>query len=153
MQVGRKFNYCSLLAQDLSQKLKRKVEVLNFGVASYSIAQDYLRYESLAKKFAPDLVILSFRAEETVRLLPYPTDQLMAVRPVFFANPDGSLIYDNTCVRNFLSSNVGKRIQKTYWLRRNSFTHLGSDRQYGPDFSPASLHPCYRQDPYRPNNQ
>src|ERR1700679_749440 len=89
-QVDRQSNYCSLLASDLSQRLKRKVEVLNFGVENYSIAQDYLRYQELAKKFAPDLVILSCRVEEVVKLLPYPPNVLTAVRPVYFCAADGS---------------------------------------------------------------
>jgi hypothetical protein len=120
VQVDRQRNYISLLAQDLSRRLKRKVEVLNFGVANYSIAQDYLRYLTLAQKFAPDLVILGFRVEEVAKLLPEPTSKLASVRPVFFPGPDGKLTYDNTCVRCFLNSNEGKRIQNTYWLRRYS---------------------------------
>jgi len=120
IQVDRKANYCSLLAADLSKKLNKKVEVLNFGVANYSIAQDYLRYQNLARKFAPDLVILGFRVEEVVKLLPEPTNKLMSVRPVFFPGKDGKLLYDNTCVRNFFGTPEGKRINNTYWLRRNS---------------------------------
>ncbi|MBS1989148.1 MAG: SGNH/GDSL hydrolase family protein [Cyanobacteria bacterium SZAS LIN-3] len=121
IQVDRKKNYCSLLARDLSKKLGRPVQVLNFGVANYSIAQDYLRYQNLARKFSPDLVILGFRVEEVAKLLPEPTNKLMSVRPVFFPKGDGhSLVYDNTCVRNFFNCSEGKRIVNTYWLRRHS---------------------------------
>ena len=120
IQVDRSQNYCSLLAKELSQKLHRPVQVLNFGVANYSIAQDYLRYQNLARQFKPDLVILGFRVEEVAKLLPEPTKKLMSVRPVFFPKADGSLQYDNTCVRNFFSCAEGKRIVNTYWLRRNS---------------------------------
>jgi hypothetical protein len=120
LQVDRQANYCSLLAKDLTERLGRRVEVLNFGVANYSIAQDYLRYQNLAKNFAPDLVIQGFRVEEVVKLLPEPTIKLASVRPVLFPGADGNLIYDNLCVRNYLSSAEGKRMQKTYWLRRNS---------------------------------
>jgi len=120
IQVDRQKNYCNLLAADLSKKLHRPVQVLNFGVANYSIAQDFLRYQNLARKFSPDLVILGFRVEEVAKLLPEPTNKLMSVRPVFFPKADGSLQYDNTCVRNFFGCAEGKRIVNSYWLRRYS---------------------------------
>jgi hypothetical protein len=119
-QVARQDNYMNILARTLSQKLGRKVEILNFGVANYSVAQDYLRYQSLARKFAPDLVILGFRVEEISKLLPEPTTNIMSVRPVFFPGPDGKPVYDNSCVKSFFISKAGQRMRNTAWLRRNS---------------------------------
>ena len=98
LQVPRPANYLSLLAKNLSAKLGRPVEVLNFGVSNYSIAQDYLRYQSLAKQFKPDLVIQAFRVEEISKLLPLETQALLFVKPVFFVGEKGQLVYDNTCV-------------------------------------------------------
>lgn len=119
-QVHREHNYMSTLAGALSKRLGQKVEVLNFGVANYSVAQDYLRYQGLARKFAPDLVILGFRVEEVSKLLPEPTTNIMSVRPVFFPGADGQPVYDNSCVKSFFLSRVGQRMQNTAWLRRYS---------------------------------
>jgi hypothetical protein len=119
-QVDRQDNYMATLGRALSKKLGQKVEVLNFGVANYSVAQDYLRYQTLARKFAPDLVVLGFRVEEVSKLLPEPTSNIMSVRPVFFPGADGKPVYDNSCVKSFLLSKAGQRMQKTDWLRRNS---------------------------------
>jgi lysophospholipase L1-like esterase len=120
LQVARDKNFMQILAQDLGEKLHKKVQVLNFGVSGYSVAQDYLRYKTLAKQFKPDLVIQSFRVEESDKLLPRETRYLSLVRPVFFVGPHGELVYDDTNVRSFLQSSSGKNMVKNEWLRRNS---------------------------------
>jgi hypothetical protein len=120
LQLSRKANYLSLLGKELSQRLGKKVEVLNFGVSNYSVAQDYVRYQTVAKQFKPDLVIQVFRVEEISKLLPMETQSLPFVHPVFFVSPIGQLVYDNTCVRQFFNSKVGKRMLATQWLRANS---------------------------------
>ncbi len=120
LQVPRPANYLSLTAKQLTARLHRQVEVLNFGVSNYSVAQDYLRYQTVAKQFKPDLVIQVFRVEEIGKLLPMETQSLLFVRPVFFVGEKGQLVYDNTCVRQFFKSKVGKRMLATQWLRANS---------------------------------
>ncbi|MBS1989146.1 MAG: hypothetical protein JSS83_01440 [Cyanobacteria bacterium SZAS LIN-3] len=120
LQVPREANYPSLLARDLSAKLGREVQVLNFGVSNYSVAQDYLRYQTLAKQFKPDMVIQVFRVEEIGKLLPMETQSLLFVRPVLFPGPNNDVVYDNTCVRQFFAGKEGRRLLATQWLRANS---------------------------------
>lgn len=122
LQVPRAENYCSLLAEKLAEKLGQPVQVLNFGVSNYSLAQDYLRYQTLAKNFHPDLVIVAYRVGETEKVLPDSTQSLAFVRPMLFPQEDGSLKYDNTAVTNFSKSKEGKRIAGTHYLRENSRT-------------------------------
>jgi hypothetical protein len=120
LQVPRQANYLNEVGEALSKRLGRPVEVLNFGVSNYSVAQDYLRYQTLAKQFKPDMVIQVFRCEEISKLLPMETQSLLFVRPVFFPGAADSLVYDNTCVRQFFQSKEGKRLRNTQWLRANS---------------------------------
>jgi hypothetical protein len=120
LQVPRAANYLNLVGKQLSTKLGRPVEVLNFGVSNYSVAQDYLRYQTVAKQFKPDLVIQVFRVEEIGKLLPMETQALLFVRPVFFVGEQGQLVYDNTCVREYFKTKEGRRILTTNWLRGNS---------------------------------
>ncbi len=120
LQVPRELNYCSLLAKNLSQKLGKPVEVLNFGVSNYSIAQDYLRYQNLGKSFQPDLVIVAYRVGETEKVLPDSRPSLAFVRPILFPREDGTLKYDNTTVSNFYRSKEGKRLTNTHFLREYS---------------------------------
>lgn len=119
LQVPREQNYCSLLAEKLSTKLGKQVQVLNFGVSNYSLAQDYLRYQTLAKNFKPDLVIIAYRVGETEKVLPDSTQSLAFVRPMLFPQADGTLKYDNNVVANFAKSKEGKRITSTNFLREN----------------------------------
>ena len=120
LQVPREQNYCSLLAEKLSKKLGKEVQVLNFGVSNYSLAQDYLRYQTLAKNFEPDLVIVAYRVGETEKVLPDSTQSLAFVRPMLFPQEDGTLRYDNSAVTNFAKSKEGKRIASTHFLREKS---------------------------------
>jgi len=120
LQVPRELNYCSLLAKNLSKKLGKPVEVLNFGVSNYSIAQDYLRYQGLGKSFQPDLVIVAYRVGETEKVLPDNRPSLAFVRPMLFPQEDGTLKYDNTTVSNFYRSKEGKRLTNTHFLREHS---------------------------------
>jgi len=120
LQLPRADNYLNLVGKQLSTRLGKDVQVLNFGVSNYSVAQDYLRYQTLAKQFKPDLVIQVFRVEEIAKLLPMETQALLFVRPVFFVGEQGQLVYDNTCVKQFFASKEGRRMLATQWLRANS---------------------------------
>jgi len=120
LQVARQKNYVSQLGQKLSEKLGRPVQTLNFGVSNYSVAQDYLRYQTLAKQFKPDLVIQVYRVDEICKLLPQSSSAMLFVKPVFFPNPDGTLKFDDTCVRDFYKSKAGKYMLQFDWLRKNS---------------------------------
>ena len=121
LHVPRQKNFVSVLEKQLSERMPGKnIEVLNFGVSNYSIGQDYLRYQTLARQFKPDLVVQTFRVEEISKLLPQATTCLLFVRPVYFSDYQGNIKYDDTCVRGYYESREGKRMLSTQWLRQNS---------------------------------
>jgi lysophospholipase L1-like esterase len=120
LHVARDKNFLQTLARELNRTLHKQVQVLNFGVSNFSVAQDYLRYKTLAKRFQPDLVIQVFRVEESDKLLPQQSSYLSLVRPVFFVGPHGELVYDDTNVKSFFNSSSGKNMVKHQWLRCNS---------------------------------
>ena len=120
LHVDRSQNFLQTAARSLADQLHKPVQVLNFGVSNYSVAQDYLRYKKLAKQFKPDLVIQVFRVEESDKLLPQSSHYLSLVRPVFFVGPHGELVYDDTNVKAFLNSRSGKSMLSHQWLRQNS---------------------------------
>lgn len=121
LHVPRSKNFVNVLEKQLSERMPGKnIEVLNFGVSNYSIGQDYLRYQTLARQFKPDLVVQTFRVEEISKLLPQATTCLLFVRPVFFSDYQGNIKYDDTCVRGYYESREGKRMLSTQWLRQNS---------------------------------
>lgn len=119
LQVPREKNYCSLLTEKLTAKLKQPVQVLNFGVSNYSLVQNYLRYQTLAKKFQPDLVIVAYRIDETEKILPANKPSLAYIRPLLYPDQNGRLVYDDTPVRNFSKSKEGKRVASSSFLREN----------------------------------
>lgn len=121
LHVPREKNFVKVLEKQLAERIPgKKIEVLNFGVSNYSVGQDYLRYQTVARKFKPDLVVQTFRVEEISKLLPQATTCLLFVRPVYFADYQGNIKYDDTCVRNYYESREGKRMLATQWLRQNS---------------------------------
>ncbi|MBU6454663.1 MAG: SGNH/GDSL hydrolase family protein [Cyanobacteria bacterium REEB67] len=120
LHVGRESNFLQVTARQLAEKLHQPVQVLNFGVSNYSVAQDYLRYQTLAKKFNPDLVIQVFRVEESDKLLPQASNYLSLVRPVFLVGDHGELVYDDSHVRAFFNSSTGKKMITNHWLRHDS---------------------------------
>lgn len=116
LQVPREENYCSVLAKSLREKLQKPVEVMNFGVGNYSVAQDFIRYKTLARRFSPDLVILAYRVRETDKMLPDSTMNMVYNRPVFF-NIDGRMTYDDTMIKQFAQTKQYRRLITSHWLR------------------------------------
>lgn len=121
LQVDRKENFCFLLEEALSKKYPgMHFEVMNFGVAGYSLGQMYLRLKNLAFKFHPDMVLLAVRADTTFVLRPTPAIDLTSARPSFFIDGNNQLITDYTVHNSWLRTTAGRRMQMTGWLREHS---------------------------------
>jgi len=63
LQVPLEKTYCSVLQQRLTQSScfhGKHVEVLNFGVAGYSTAQELMTLQQEVWKYHPDLILLAF---------------------------------------------------------------------------------------------
>ena len=52
--------FTTLIGTELSEKLNKKVESLNFGIPSQGTQEQYLHYSNRAQKFDPDAVVLYF---------------------------------------------------------------------------------------------
>lgn len=121
LQVERKENFCYLLEEYLNEKNPGKhFEVMNFGVAGYSLGQMYLRLKNLALQFNPDMVILAVRGDTTFVLRPSPAIDLIGARPSFFLDGNNGLIVDYTVHKEWLRTKAGRRMQLTGWLREHS---------------------------------
>jgi hypothetical protein len=74
----------------------RKIEVLNFGVAGYSTAQEAIVLETRALRYRPDLVLVQFSQGDDVR----ENAKALAVRPdrPFFRLEEGELRLDESFV-------------------------------------------------------
>jgi hypothetical protein len=70
----------------------RKIEVINFAVAGYSTAQQYVMLESRAMRYRPDLVLLQFAADD-VRENSFAL-AARKDRPFFMLEPSGGLRID-----------------------------------------------------------
>lgn len=121
VEVERHQNFCSILEEKLNAELsKSKYEVLNFGVGGYDPGQMYLTLKERVLDFAPDLVVLAYRPEASVLLIPEIERGYLSARPFFFVGANGSLIEDRTIQRQLLCQSTAKRMQSTGWLRENS---------------------------------
>jgi hypothetical protein len=69
LQVAQEDNFCSVMQQQLQtcgEVDGKNVEVINFGVASYSTAQQYLLFRHRVREYSPDIVLLAFYSQNDV---------------------------------------------------------------------------------------
>ncbi len=69
LQVPQEENYCAVLERKLAERAcfaGRRVEVLNFGVAGYSTAQELLTLRQEAWKYHPDVVVVAMYAARDI---------------------------------------------------------------------------------------
>jgi len=76
-----------------------RIEVLNFGIAGYGTAQQYLLLESMAMRYRPDLVLLQFTNGNDVRNNSLALEEERG-RPFFALGRDGELRLDDSFVRS-----------------------------------------------------
>lgn len=96
LQVRRQDGFCARLEDELracAVTQGRRVEVLNFGVASYGTAQELLVLRHRVWRYAPDLVVLAFLTGNDIQ----NNDRRLegdALRPYFVLHGD-SLVLDD----------------------------------------------------------
>jgi hypothetical protein len=85
------------------------VEVINFGVSGFSTAQELHLYESKARRYTPDLVLLAFYAGNDVS----DNTRALDARPTrpYYELRDGELVLDD----GFLESDQFTRRQTLAW--------------------------------------
>jgi hypothetical protein len=84
-QVFDRHHFRFLLEKQLTDKLKQKVEVMNFGRSGFNLADVYAYAQIFASRFKPDLYLYFLSNED---LTSRQTDRLL---PKVTINPDSSL--------------------------------------------------------------
>jgi len=110
--VNQGETYPHYLEELLNQKLKRRAEVLNFGVNGYGLDQMALLFEKYARHFEPDLVILQMYGPSVNRL---QYDVNYHTRKPAFSLVNGVLRLKNVPVPRKRFQNIEN------WLMRRSF--------------------------------
>jgi hypothetical protein len=100
LQVPMEKDYSSVLEQELSgcpSLHGQTVEVMNFGVNSFTTAQELLRLRERVWPYSPDLVILAFDTGNNV----YKNSRALQQDPYrpYFVEEDGKLVLDDSFVR------------------------------------------------------
>ena len=121
LQVEREATFCRLLEKDLQKAMPgKKVEVMNFGVSSYSLGQTYKRLKDMSLAYNPDLVLVTVSIDSSFRLLPNPKGGFLYARPSYFAVGNDKVVEDRTVQNMWQKTMEAKRIHATSWLRQNS---------------------------------
>ncbi len=98
---------------------KKRFEVLNFGCAGYSEAQEVLQYESQASKFSPDIVVLFYNHKDAAEsVIDNTMRSISDPKPYCYLTPSGELKIDNAIME--ARADELKPNPALDWLRRNS---------------------------------
>lgn len=122
LQVAREENFCKLIEKSLSPEVNskgKKLEVINFGISAYNIAQIYMRMKNLAIKYNPDIVIVTESVDSTRYLSP-EGDGFFRARPNFTLDANNQLVCSYDRQNAWLQSPEGQRVSATVWLREHS---------------------------------
>jgi hypothetical protein len=106
--AGRELERCAALPAP-------GVEMINFGVSGYSTAQELRLYETKAREYAPDLVVLAFHTGNDISDNSKELD-VHAMRP-YYELRNGELVLDDSFVRG---RDFARR-QKPTWQLASSF--------------------------------
>ena len=94
LHVDNKSTFASLTGKKLRETGtgSARVETMNFGVPGYSIEQEYILYNRLARKFKPDIVVLCVFTENDVFDMYHPYNRsTSAFKPYFTRAKNGAL--------------------------------------------------------------
>jgi len=142
-QVPHEKTFWSIMEQELnscSEFNGKNIEVINFGVAGYGTAQEFLTFRDHAKKYDPDLVLLAVLTGNDIR------NNSKALEPdkmrPFYVYKDGKLELDLS-FRQLDQYNKGQSLMKRFMREASSYSHilqlLYEVKQRGPlAFLPSS---------------
>lgn len=120
IQVPLEKSYGKLLEKQLTERLHRPVEVLNFGVSGYSTVQEYLLMKRNVFKYQPDMVLLGYDGRDMFENWASPDASLSNLRPYALKLPGHPLAIDDSGVKAWMKSPRGKFLTGIEWLRANS---------------------------------
>lgn len=114
LQVDLQDTFHGLLEADYSHD----IEIYSFGMAGYGTAQAYLAYETLAKNYDPDVVVLAFYPGNDIQDNSKELSQGYP-RPYFIFD-DGKLVLD-TSFRNSSKFHRSPLIYSAYYFLTDNF--------------------------------
>lgn len=115
--IEKTFGY--RIGENLSKKLNRPIEVLNFGNSGYSTAQEYLQLKKVWK-YSPDLVLLGYSNRDIFENWSPPDETISNVRPYALHLPNSHLVVDNSSVTNWMRTPRAKFLLAIAPLREYS---------------------------------
>lgn len=100
LQVPLEKTYTAVLQQELTKRAcfaSQRVEVLNFGVAGYSTAQEFLTLQQEVWKYRPDVVLLAFYpARDIANNIRELNNASNPEQSPYFVERDGRLVLDDS---------------------------------------------------------
>ena len=115
--IEKTFGY--LLGGELTKKLHRPIEVLNFGNSGYSTAQEYLQLKKVWK-YSPDLVLMGYSNRDIFENWSPPDETITNVRPYALHLPNAHLVVDSSSVTNWMRTPRAKFLLSIAWIREYS---------------------------------
>ena len=132
MQVERDKAYWALLPERLAAcgfAAGKRIETINFGVAGYGTAQEYVVLQTSAMRYQPDLVLLQFTTGNDVRNNSFALEPEKD-QPFYLLGGDGRLRIDDSFAAepkfrrraSFFSDAVRRTTDKSRVLQLGRFT-------------------------------
>ncbi|RTL41018.1 MAG: SGNH/GDSL hydrolase family protein [Candidatus Melainabacteria bacterium] len=115
--IEKTFGY--RMGKELTKKLNRPVEVLNFGNSGYSTAQEYLQLKKVWK-YSPDMVLLGYSNRDIFENWSPPDETITNVRPYALHLPNSHLVVDNSSVTNWMRTPRAKFLMAITPIREYS---------------------------------
>ncbi|MCC7531275.1 MAG: SGNH/GDSL hydrolase family protein [Candidatus Melainabacteria bacterium] len=101
------------------QGATKRFEVLNFGCAGYSSAQEVVQYETQVAKFSPDIVVLFYNQKDAAEsVIDNSMRAISDPKPYCYLSPAGELKFDNAIME--ARADELKPDPLLSWLRRES---------------------------------
>lgn len=94
LQVESDSTFLALAEDELTTRLGRPVEIMNFGRSGATQTEEFLMLQSDVMRFSPDLVAVLFVAENDIGDVANSTTG--SLRPFYELTPDGELVLDTS---------------------------------------------------------
>lgn len=121
------------IGEELTKKMHRPIQVLNFGNSGYSTAQEYLQLKKIWK-YSPDLVLLGYSNRDIFENWSPPDETITNVRPYALHLPNSHLVVDNSSVTNWMRTPRAKFLMAITPIREYSHVYgmiSAAETQFG----------------------
>lgn len=115
--IEKTFGY--RIGAELTEKMHRPIQVLNFGNSGYSTAQEYLQLKKVWK-YNPDMVVLGYSNRDIFENWSPPDETITNVRPYALHLPNSHLVVDNSSVTNWMRTPRAKFLMAITPIREYS---------------------------------